>query len=209
MAAELGAWSDRQLSQRTFLSLRVPDFRKIEASILDRLASAEKVAAQNPCLPNLHALDEAAAELYELDRFELVLARESVERARMLIFEGRASRRVFVRPPHREPLRAYAATVASVVDTYLRTKGMRHLEAAFYSKPLISTNWSDGTGGLTAVRFRTETGAPPREPAVEDSEDAELSALAAQLQGWMKAELPPYLNERRNLASTSVTVCFW
>lgn len=144
-------------------------------------------------------LDSAVADLYEFDRHELVLARESIERARMLIFEGRRRRRLFVRPPSREPLQAYATTVASVVDGYLRTRGTRHLQAAVYSAPLVGANWAEGGGGLTAVRFRMGVGAPPRESAIALGEDAELAALAEQLKGWMKSDIPPYLNERRTL----------
>ena len=42
-------------------------------------------------------------------------------------------------------------------------------------------------------------GAPPRDPAIEQGEQSELQALAAQLRGWMTTDIPPYLNERRNL----------
>lgn len=196
-----GAWGLERstVEPKDLLSLRVPDLRKMDRSTLQRLAEAEAAAAGNPSPDFLQALDAAAGELYEFDRHELVLARESIERARMLIFEGRKRRRAFVMPPHHEPLQAYAGTVTSVVDDYLRTRGTRHLEAAVYSRPLISASWADGGGGLTAVRFRMSAGAPGREPAIAVGEDAELVALAEQLKGWMKTDLPPYLNERRNL----------
>lgn len=196
-----GSWGLERstVEPKDLLSLRVPDFQKADASTLRNIAESELAAAQNATPDRLHALDTAVAELYEFDRHELVLARESVARARMLIFESRKGRRAFLKPPHREPLQAYAATVASVVDSYLQTRGARHLEAAVYSRPLISASWGDGEGGLTAVRFRMGTGAPPREPTIGTGEDAELAALAEQLKGWMKSDLPPYLNERRNL----------
>ncbi|MBB3572037.1 N-6 DNA methylase [Rhizobium sp. BK491] len=196
-----GAWGLERstVEPKDLLSLRVPDLQRVEAATLRRVAEAEQTAAADPSSEALKALDEAVAELYEFDRFELVLARESIERARMLIFEGRNRRRAFVKPPNPEPLHAYASAVASVVDGYLRTRGTRHLEAAVFSKPLISANWVDGAGGLTAVRFRMGTGAPPREPTIEIGEDSDLQALATQLKGWMKTEIPPYLNERRNL----------
>jgi hypothetical protein len=196
-----GAWGLERstVEPKDLLSLRVPDLRKAEATSLQRIVEAELAASSSPSSANLEALDDAVAQLYEFDRFELVLARESIERSRMLIFEGRTRRQAFVRPPNREPLHAYASAVTSVVDSYLHTKGARHLEAAVFSKPLISANWVDGAGGLTAVRFRMGVGAPPREPTIEIGEDEEISALAAQLKGWMTPELPPYLNERRNL----------
>ncbi len=196
-----GAWGLERstVEPKDLLSLRVPDLTKLDASTLQRVIGAEQAAADDPSSEALEALDEAVAGLYEFDRFELVLARESIERARMLIFEGRKRRRAFVKPPNREPLHAYASAVASVVDGYLRSKGARHLEAAVFSQPLISADWIDGAGGLTAVRFRMGAGAPPRDPAIEQGEQSELQALAAQLRGWMTTDIPPYLNERRNL----------
>ncbi|HEY3949657.1 MAG TPA: N-6 DNA methylase [Phenylobacterium sp.] len=196
-----GAWGLERstVEPKDLLSLRVPDLRNADPALLAKIVEAEAYAARDPVADRLELLDSAVADLYEFDRHELVLARESIERARMLIFEGRKRRRLFVRPPSREPLQAYAMTVASVVDGYLRTKGARHLQAAVYSAPLVGANWAEGGGGLTAVRFRMDAGAPPREPAIVLGEDAELVALAEQLKGWMKSDIPPYLNERRNL----------
>ena len=196
-----GAWGLERstVEPKDLLSLRVPDLRKADPALLAKIVEAEAVAAGDPVANKLEQLDSAVADLYEFDRHELVLARESIERARMLIFEGRKRRRLFVRPPSREPLQAYATTVASVVDGYLRTRGARHLQAAVYSAPLVGANWAEGGGGLTAVRFRMGAGAAPREPAIALGEDAELAALAEQLKGWMKSDIPPYLNERRNL----------
>lgn len=196
-----GAWGLERstVEPKDLMSLRVPNLRKVDASTLGRIAQAEIAVAREATPDRLQALDIAVAELYEFDRHELVLAQESVERARMLIFEGRERRRAFVKPPQREPLQAYAATVTSVVDGYLRSRGTRHLEAAVYSRPLVSASWADGGGGLTAVRFRMSAGGPRLEPAIVLGEDAELAALADQLKGWMRQDLPPYLNERRNL----------
>jgi hypothetical protein len=196
-----GAWGLERstVEPKDLLSLRVPNLLKVDAATLRLISDAEAAVAREATWEHLQALDAAVAELYEFDRHELVLARESVDRARMLIFEGRKRRLAFVKPPPREQLQAYAATVTSVVDGYLRSRGARHLEAAVYSRALVSASWSDGGGGLTAVRFRMGAGAPPREPAISMGEDAELVALAEQLKGWMKSDLPPYLNERRNL----------
>jgi hypothetical protein len=196
-----GAWGLERstVEPKDLLHLRVPDLAKADGQLLTRLIDAEARAAERPSEEALARLDEAVADLYEFDRYELVLARESVERARMLIFEGRARRRPFVRPPEREPLEQYASTVAQVVDGYLRSRGARHLEAAVYSRALVSANWAEGGGGLTAVRFRMGAGPPSREPRVALGDEQELLALTAQLRGWMKSDIPPYLNERRNL----------
>lgn len=196
-----GAWGLERstVEPKDLLHLRVPDLTKADKALVDRLLEAEAQVAAQPDEVSLARLDAAVADLYEFDRHELVLASESVERARMLIFEGRARRQQFVRPPGQEPLKRYASTVSQVVDGYLRSRGVRHLEAAVYSNALISANWAEGAGGLTAVRFRMGSGAPPHEPKVELGDDQELQALAGQLRGWMESDIPPYLNERRNL----------
>ncbi|MFV1564369.1 MULTISPECIES: HsdM family class I SAM-dependent methyltransferase [Phaeobacter] len=196
-----GAWGLERstVEPKDLLSLRVPDLRRVDAASLQLIAEAEAAVAREATPEHFQALDAAVAELYEFDRHELVLARESIERARVLIFEGRKRRLAFVKPPQREPLKAYAATVTSVVDGYLRRRGVRHLEASVYTRPLVSASWADGGAGLTAIRFRMSAGAPPREPAIALGDDAELTALADQLKGWVKSDMPPYLNERRNL----------
>lgn len=196
-----GAWGLERstVEPKDLLSLRIPDLQNADPAAVEEVIAAEASAAAEPTIAALHRLDSTVAELYELDRHELLLAQDSVERARMLVFEGRTRRLGFVKPPHREMLEEYAGSVANVVDGYLRTKGARHLQAAVYSRALISASWADGGAGLTAVRFRMGSGPPPREPTVEAGDDTELSALAEQLKGWLQPDLPPYLNERRNL----------
>lgn len=196
-----GTWGLERstVEPKDLLSLRIPDLKKANTTAVAEVVAAEAAAAAEPTIAHLHRLDAAVAELYELDRHELLLAQDSVERARMLVFEGRTRRRTFVKPPDRELLCTYAASAANVVDGYLRTKGSRHLRAAVYSRALISASWADGGAGLTAVRFRMGSGAPPLEPMVEAGDDTELTALAEQLKGWLQPDLPPYLNERRNL----------
>lgn len=196
-----GAWGLERstVEPKDLLSLRIPDLKNADPAAVAEVIAAEASAAAEPTIAALHRLDSGVAELYELDRHELLLAQDSVERARMLVFEGRTRRLAFVKPPNREMLEAYAESVANVVDGYLRTKGARHLQAAVYSRALISASWADGGAGLTAVRFRMGSGPPPPEPAVGTGDDTELAALAEQLKGWLQPDLPPYLNERRNL----------
>src|SRR5690606_16106159 len=81
-----GAWGLERstVEPKDLLSLRVPDLQKAEASTLRRIVKAEADTAQEATSERLHALDAAVAELYEFDQHELVLARESIERARML-----------------------------------------------------------------------------------------------------------------------------
>ncbi len=184
---------------KDLLSLRVPDLRKVDAKALLRVIRAEARAAKAPDPKSLGGLDEAVGELYGLERDELVLALESVQRSQMLVFEGHAQRKVFVRPPQGGMLKEYAASVVQAVDAYLRAKGERHLEATIYSRPLMAATWNAPSAGLTAVRFTMAAGAPTRPPAVRLSTGAELDMLAERLRGKLAADLPPYLNERRQL----------
>jgi hypothetical protein len=196
-----GAWGLERstVEPQDLLSLRVPDFREVDAETLKRVIQAEARAAAAPNQKTLLELDDAVGELYGLERDELVLAVESVQRARMLLFESRSRREVFVRPPQSETLKEYAAAVVQVVDAYLRAKGERHLEATTYLRPLLAPTWDAPSAGLTTVRFTMVTGAPPRTPAVILSPGAELDTLAEHLRGKLAADVPPYLNERRQL----------
>lgn len=196
-----GAWGLERstVEPKDLLSLRVPDFTRVNQACLARLIEAEGAAAASLSPETLAELDATVGDLYGLERDEVVLARESVQRARMLIFEGRAQRRLFIKPPQRDELRAYAASVVSVVDTFLRARGERHLEATIYSRALLSASWTNGAAGLTAVRFTMEPGAPGDDPAVKLSDGPELNGLADRLKGRLQADLPPYLNERRQL----------
>jgi hypothetical protein len=117
----------------------------------------------------------------------------------MLIFEGRIQRGLLIKPPQRPSLEAYAASVVRVVDAYLRARGERHLEATVYSHALLNAAWAQGTAGLTAVRFTMAVGAPGQAPSVTLRDGAELDELANRLRGRLQADVPPYLNERRQL----------
>ncbi|WP_375743258.1 SAM-dependent methyltransferase [Corallococcus interemptor] len=181
------------------LSLRVPDLRAVDVEALTRLIRAEARAAEGPNPRTLGELDNAVGELYGLERDELVLAIESVHRSQMLLFEGRSRRESFVRPPQSETLQQYAAAVVQVVDDYLRAKGERHLEATIYARPLLAPTWDAPSAGLTTVRFTMVAGPPTNTPAVILSPGSELDTLAEHLRGKLAADLPPYLNERRQL----------
>lgn len=196
-----GAWGLERstVEPKDLLSLRVPDLSRIDEKAFARVIAAEAAAADNTTPEALADLDAAVGELYGLERDELVLARESVKRARMMIFEGGCQRRSFIKPPQRDELEAYAASVISVVDAYLRARAERHLRATIYSRALFRASCAVGAGGLTAVRFTMATGAPGEEPSIQLSDGPELDDLADRLRGKLQAELPPYLNERRQL----------
>jgi hypothetical protein len=182
------------------MSLRVPAFGRSDPRLLKAVAAAEALAAADPEDPaRLASLDEAVSDLYELEPDERVLARDSVARARYLIFENRTERAALVRPPEPAALRDYAGQVAKAVDAYLRAKGERHLEAVIYPVRLAKGDLAAGIPGVTAVRFVMAPGGPADEPVVRDGDPAELEALSALLRGQLEADIPPYLNERRQI----------
>ncbi|MDP1627376.1 class I SAM-dependent DNA methyltransferase [Parvibaculum sp.] len=182
------------------LSLRIPPLSSTDGRLLNAVVDAEKQAATNPeDKDNLHKLDEAVFDLYDLEADERILVRDSVARARYLIFENRAERIGVIKPPTSDLLKAYAKQVACSVDAYLRTRGERHLEAIVYTKGLTKGDLSTGVPGITAVRFVMAPGAPKRGAVVREGDPADLERLAGLLRGRFDADVPPYLNERRQL----------
>ena len=182
------------------LSLRVPSLQKVSPSQLQAVVLAERAAAAAPDdAKRLAALDKAVFDLYELEPEERVVAADSVERARYLIFENRKERMGLVAPPGAANLREYARQVTLTVNAYLRARGERHLEAIVYKARLQKAEWASGIPGVTAVRFVMEAGAPDSRSTVRDGDPADLDALAAMLRGQFESDVPPYLNERRQL----------
>lgn len=182
------------------LSLRIPPLGKLSRAQIDAVVEAERVLAASPTDATcLSALDQAVFDLYALESEERVVAADSVERARYLIFENRKERVGLVAPPRVEALKDYARQVTLTVNAYLRARGERHLEAVVYDKRLQPADWSGGIPGVTAVRFVMAEGGPGAEPIVRDGEPGDLDSLAAMLRGQFESDVPPYLNERRQL----------
>lgn len=182
------------------LSLRIPDLTKVDPALLTALIEAEEKAAGNRSDAGcLLALDEAVFDIYDLDSDERILARDSVNRARYLIFENRSERAGLITPPDTGALRAYAGQVAQTVDRYLRARNERHLEAVIYTTRLTRADLASGVPGITAVRFVMAKGGPGKEPVVRDGDPSELDALSALLRGQFDTPIPPYLNERRQI----------
>jgi len=182
------------------LSLRVPSLLSVGKELLESIVSAEKQAALDPNdLGNLVELDEAVFSLYDLEPDERILVRESVARARYLIFENRGERIGMVKPPSSDILKKYAKQVGRSVDAYLRARGERHLEAVVYTKRLAKGDLGAGVPGVTAVRFTMASGAPRGDAVVREGDPADLDVLAALLRGRLESKVPPYLNERRQL----------
>ena len=181
------------------LSLRIPCLKKADRSLIDAVVEAEREAAAAPDHRRLTALDGAVLDLYDLEPEEQVLVGDSVDRARYQIFENRQERLGLVRPPAGSALREYAGQVTQTINVYLRAQGKRHVEAIIYDRHLPETNLSAEIPGVTAVRFVMVTGAPGSEPVVRIGEPTDLNILASMLRGRFEADVPPYLNERRQI----------
>lgn len=197
-----GAWGLERptVAPNDLLSLRVPDLGKAETTLLEAVLSAEAAVADAPDDSELiAALDHAVCALYGLERDEEVLARDGVQRARALLFEGRAERMTLVKRPSSDDLTAYASEVVRTVNAYLRARGTRRLEAVIYPRHIAVGNAIDGTPGVDAVRFAMVAGAPTDEPCVHLGSDAEIARLSALFRGQVSSDVPPYLNERRQL----------
>ncbi|MCO6426042.1 N-6 DNA methylase [Sinorhizobium meliloti] len=182
------------------LSLRIPLMQECDPAAVDAVIDAEySVAAEPGDAGRLEHLDETVFELYGLERDECVLAQESVSRARYLVFENRSERIGLVTPPDTQSLHAYAGQVAASVDAYLRARNERHLEATVYPTRLNDADLAAGIPGVTAVRFVMAPGGPGKLPVVRDGNPAELLSLANLLRGQLEVDIPPYLNERRQM----------
>lgn len=182
------------------LSLRVPHFSDLDDTQIEAVIAAERAAAAEPGRADLlAALDHAVFDLYDLEPEERVLAADGVDRARYLIFENRKERSGFVVPPSQPVLSAYAGQLVSAVNAYLRARGERHLQALIYPKSMTTTDWGRGIPGVAAVRFVMASGAPNSDAVVRTGDAADLDALAEMLRGRFEADVPPYLNERRQL----------
>lgn len=181
------------------LSLRIPDLKAADPEAIQKILIAEAANAERPGdIDLLRQLDEAVADLYELDRHELTVTQDSVARARILISESRTVRNAAVRPPSPDQLADYAFAAMTVVNGYLKAKGERRLTATIYDRSLLNADWSQGAPGLTAVRYHMERskvgphsevwfGSEPGSELVTDLLDRQLPTDGQ----------PPYLNERR------------
>ena len=197
-----GTWGLERptVEPKDLLSVRIPNLATLEPVLLKAVVDAEQAAADDPAsAERLAALDEAVFDLYGLERDEAVLARESVTRARMFLFEGWAQRKAFISPPSIEALSSYAEEVIHVVNAYLRARGTRHLEATVYPQHVAQANLATGAPGITGVKFAMAAGRASKKAVVRQGNDAEINRLTTLLRGQINADVPPYLNERRQL----------
>jgi len=197
-----GAWGleRTKVKPNDLLAVRVPDLKIAEPAFLHAVLEAERRLADAPeDTQLLEELDRSVYDLYGLERDEGVLATDSVVRARMLLFEGHRERLAFTRRPTTEALIGYAGEVVQAVNAYLRARGKRHLEAVVYPQSAVPANPSDGRPGATVVRFAMVAGAPSDVPQVRQGSDGEIARLATLFRGKTNPDLPPYLNEYRQL----------
>lgn len=197
-----GAWGLERstVEPNDLLSLRVPAIGDLESAEVSAVLQAEAALSTTPSLDNLERLDTAVYALYDLEVDEIVLARESIARARSLIFESPPQRLPATLAPDAGLLEAYAQSVIGVVDRFLRTRGARHMQASIYDRPLFSAAWQDGSAGLTAMCFRMADGPPSETAAVETGAADDLARLADWVRGdALPGAAPPYLSERRQL----------
>ncbi|MCK4132591.1 N-6 DNA methylase [Ralstonia nicotianae] len=182
------------------MALRMPDLSAANPTLLQKVLEAEQLLAGEPNnAAYLAKLDAVVCDLYDLDRAEAALVNESVARARMFLFDGREQRMAFVKVPPEDALTAYATQVVNTVNAYLRARGKQHLEAVIYPRRIARGNMTDGVPGVTAVRFAMVAGAPIDQPVIHQGTEEEVERLATFLRGQGGADIPPYLNERRQL----------
>ncbi|HTU44866.1 MAG TPA: N-6 DNA methylase [Bryobacteraceae bacterium] len=195
-----GAWGLERptVEPKDLLSLRLPDLQSVDPNLLEAVLDAERRAAEAPSRDHLQNLDRAVFELYGLERDEVVIAEESVTRARMFLFDSRAEQQIFLRPPGAETLNAYADEVLQVVNAYLHARGERHLEAIVYADSIPHAKQALAVPGIAVVRFVVSPGLPAKQP-VRQGNDSDIDRLAALFQGQAVPNAPPYLNERRLL----------
>jgi N-6 DNA Methylase len=196
-----GAWGLERstVEPKDLLSIRVPDIFGKSSETKNIVEAEANAATSGANIESLSALDKAVFDFYDLEADETVLADDSIERARMLIFEGRGERQRFVKPPAFDALEAYATQAVGVVDRYLRAKGERHLEATVYSQPLMRASWEEGSPGLTAVRFSMAAGKANGAPVVHRGGSPELGNIEILLKEKLQSNIAPYVNERRLL----------
>lgn len=117
----------------------------------------------------------------------------------MFLFEGLNQRKQLIQAPTQNVLAAYAGEVVRVVNLYLRALGRRHLEAMVYSQAVLQGDLAKGAPSVAAVRFSMRPGAPNKASLVHQGRESDLEQLTTLLRGQVNPDVPPYLNERRQL----------
>lgn len=198
-----GAWGLERptVEPADLLAIRVPPLKNIDKALFQAALKAEQALAKEPdSAENRAALDAAVAELYGLENDELVVANESVARARMTVFEGRAQRAAFTTTPSSEVLASYATQLTQTINAYMRARGKRHMEAVIYPREPVSADAAiRGLPGIVGIKLSMVDGPPTQGVAIRQGSDEDLARLLRLVGGLSGSEVPPYLNERRQL----------
>ena len=182
------------------LSLRVPCFARTDAALVNAVVEAENKAAEAPSDSECRAtLDQAVFDFYDLEHEERILVADSVVLARHLITENNKERSRLITHPDADILRGYARQVAQTINVYLRARDTRHIEATIYDSLIAKADNAGAIPGVTPVRFVMASGGPSQEPVVRTGNQADITALASMIRGRFDSDIPPYLNEQRQL----------
>ena len=85
------------------------------------------------------------------------------------------------------------------LNAYLRARHTRHIEANVYDVLVTKGNSAGGIPGVIPVRFVMSTGGPGRVPVVRLGDRADIDSIGSMLRGRLESDVPPYLNEQRQL----------
>ena len=182
------------------LSLRVPHFIRSDSDLVHAVIEAESRFAESPSDSGCRAeLDRAVFDLYDLEPEERILAADSVVLARHQVSESHKVRSKLTSYPDTDTLRRYARQVAQTVNRYLHARNARHIEAIIYDKLVAKGNSAGGIHGVIPVRFVMATGGPDGEPVVRMGDRTDINSLGSMLRGRFESDIPPYLNEQRQI----------
>ena len=182
------------------LSLRVPSLSRSNPALVDAVIEAESRCAHAHGDSKCQAdLDRAVFDFYDLEPEERIIAEDSVVLARYQVSESHKERSKLMSYPDAATLKRYARQVAQTVNGYLRARNTRHIEASIYDTLVAKLNSADGIPGVITVRFVMGTGGPRQEPVVRMGSRVDILSLSSLLRGRLKSDVPPYLNERRQL----------
>lgn len=192
------------VSPQDVLSLRMPFVRDWQANARLAVSEREAAAANDPSKSNLALLDEAIADLFDLDFEERTIVGESLERNRWMFVDSREEFTKVTRRPAVQDYRKYASAVIRSVDAYLEG------EERFLCAEIVTTGGADQQNStMAAIRFRINSERSGEIPVLHDKADEEI-ILDYLHDSTDSMHRLPYLNERRVLrvyANDELLIC--
>lgn len=180
------------------LSLRIPRIDRASSTIVSHIGEAFKAAVADPSTSVIRRLDDAVFDLFDLEEQERTIVRDSVLRARPLIFGSRREYIESAATPTSHDLRAYAEEVTAAVNAFLKVRGMRRLQGTSYPTRQTLDGILEGSN-LAAVRFVMNLASECANTALDKPLSADLSTLVQAADHEAHRVHPPYFRERRNL----------